>query len=209
MALNAAVEAARAGEFGRGFAVVAEEVRNLAQRSAAAAKETADKIKRSKDLADGGVQVTSVTSSSLNDITANAMKSSDVAREIATQSSEQAIAMEQLGTAVAELDQVTQQSSAVAEESAAAAEELAGHAKHLDDLVARLTSTVFGTAPRDGTVVRERPHRKEQSGRAQSRERTSTHSVSPVRKQKAANPKPIELTSEMMIPLDDGDFQGF
>ncbi|MBX7136544.1 MAG: hypothetical protein K1X83_01075 [Oligoflexia bacterium] len=144
LALNAAVEAARAGEAGKGFAVVAEEVRNLAQRSAVAAKDTAEKIRHSKTLAQEGVKATELVARSLDTINQNAMKSAELMKEIAASSNEQTTGVEQVNLAVTQLDKVTQQNSAAAEESAAASEELSAQATTLNEIVDGLTKVIHG-----------------------------------------------------------------
>ena len=139
LALNAAVEAARAGEAGAGFAVVADEVRSLAQRSAAAAKETADKIEAAIASSRKGSLSCAKVGESLTQI-ANKVSSTDaLVGEIATAAREQAQGIEQINTAITQMDQVTQSNSASAEESASAAEELDAQASSLKDMV--------GTAP--------------------------------------------------------------
>ena len=144
LALNAAVEAARAGESGKGFAVVADEVRNLAQRSAYAAKESSEKINQSKELADRGVRVTDDVAMALNEINKNAVKCADLMREIAAGSKEQTSGINQINSAVSDLEKVTQHSAAAAEESSAAAAELTTSASALDSIVARLAGLVHG-----------------------------------------------------------------
>ena len=135
LALNAAVEAARAGKYGKGFAVVAEEVRNLAARSAKAAKETADMIEASVRKVEDGTAMADKTAESLTEIVTAASKVTGLVAEITAASNEQAQGVAQINTGLGQVDRVTQQSTAHAEESAAAAEELAGQAKLLQDLV--------------------------------------------------------------------------
>lgn len=135
LALNAAVEAARAGEAGRGFAVVAEEVRNLAQRSAQAAKNTADMISESVKNADDGVKIASEVAKSFDLIAASAKNVNDLIAEIATASKEQSLGIDQINSAVAQMDKVTQQNAANSEESASAAEELSSQAEELQSMV--------------------------------------------------------------------------
>ena len=146
LALNAAVEAARAGEAGAGFAVVADEVRSLAQRSAAAAKETADKIEAAIANSRKGSLSCDKVRESLTQI-ANKVSSTDsLVGEIATAAREQAQGIEQLNTAITQMDQVTQSNSASAEESASAAEELEAQASSLKDMVGTLRQLVGGAA---------------------------------------------------------------
>ncbi len=136
LALNAAVEAARAGEAGKGFAVVAEEVRNLAARSAEAAKNTAEMIEESVKNAEGGVQISSNVAAILNDIMESAAKVSDFISDIAAASKEQATGLNQINTAVNEMDKVTQSNAAGSEESAAAAEQLSAQSESLGSIIA-------------------------------------------------------------------------
>ena len=136
LALNAAVEAARAGEAGAGFAVVAEEVRGLAQRCAAAAKETAVKIDDSVNKSEQGVQLSAQVAKSFHVIQEQILHLDQLVAEIATASSEQSQGIGQVTSAVAEMDKVTQANAASAEETAAASTELSGQAKNLNDTIA-------------------------------------------------------------------------
>ena len=137
LALNAAVEAARAGEAGKGFAVVAEEVRNLAQRSAEAAKNTADLINESVENAESGVSLNQEVLSNLEEVNAQVEKVSEVMGEIATASDQQSEGIDQINSGVEQLNQVTQQNAANAEESASAAEELSSQAAEMQSMVGR------------------------------------------------------------------------
>jgi methyl-accepting chemotaxis protein len=148
LALNAAVEAARAGEAGAGFAVVADEVRALAQRSALAARETADKIADSIAKSEHGVRVSGKVSASLDEIAAKARRMDELVREIATGSGEQSTGIAQVNTAVSQLDKVTQANAAAAEESASASEELSAQSIELRAAVARLVTIVSGASGR-------------------------------------------------------------
>ena len=120
LALNAAVEAARAGEQGRGFAVVATEVRNLAQRSAAAAKEITQLIKVSVEKVDAGTVLAEQAGKSMGDIISSIRQVSDIMDEISSASREQSDGISQVNTAVTQLDEVTQQNAALVEQAAAA-----------------------------------------------------------------------------------------
>ncbi len=122
LALNAAVEAARAGEQGRGFAVVAAEVRNLAQRSAAAAKEITALIDDSVDKVDIGAKQVDLAGATMNEIVSAVKRVTDIMSEIAAASNEQSAGIEQVNQAITQMDEVTQQNAALVEEAAAAAE---------------------------------------------------------------------------------------
>jgi methyl-accepting chemotaxis protein len=145
LALNAAVEAARAGEAGKGFAVVAEEVRNLAMRSAEAAKNTASMIEGSVNNAKNGVAISTEVARILQEITGAAGKVNTLLGEISAASSEQAQGIDQVNKAVGQMDKVTQSNAANAEESASASEELSAQAAQLNGVVNELIAMVRGT----------------------------------------------------------------
>ncbi|SFC62650.1 methyl-accepting chemotaxis protein [Massilia yuzhufengensis] len=135
LALNAAVEAARAGEQGRGFAVVASEVRNLAQRSAAAAKEIKGLIGDSVSRVEAGSRLVDQAGRTMEDVVASVKRVSDIIGEIAAASEEQRDGIEQVNQAIVQMDEVTQQNAALVEQAAAAAEAMREQAGGLAQLV--------------------------------------------------------------------------
>jgi methyl-accepting chemotaxis protein/carbonic anhydrase len=159
LALNAAVEAARAGEAGAGFAVVAEEVRNLAQRSAVAARETAAKIEDSVSKSEHGVRISGKVAESLQQIVEGARTMDSLVGEIATASQEQTQGIGQVNMAVSQMDKVTQGSASNAEETAAAAEELNAQALSLQESAANLQRMVGGAVTKNvgSTTPKVRP----------------------------------------------------
>ncbi|MRW89840.1 HAMP domain-containing protein [Duganella sp. FT80W] len=135
LALNAAVEAARAGEQGRGFAVVATEVRNLAQRSAAAAKDIKLLIGDSVEQVEAGSRLVDQAGATMGEVVASITRVADIMSEITAASQEQSAGIEQVNQAITQMDQVTQQNAALVEEAAAAAEAMQDQANGLSQLV--------------------------------------------------------------------------
>jgi methyl-accepting chemotaxis protein len=233
LALNAAVEAARAGDAGKGFAVVAEEVRNLAQRSAEAAKSTASLIEESQQNANNGVAVSNEVGGILAQIVESVQKLAQLIGEVSAASEEQSKGIEQIGTAVTQMDKLTQANAANAEESASASEELAAQAKELGDMVqvlvgivkgagARLASSSFAPAkalPRAAAPVASSAVRKSAPpARPAAKPRGDWSAVG---KGKAPSPKVNGHASlavaanghvvnpEQVIPMDDADLKDF
>lgn len=167
LALNAAVEAARAGEHGKGFAVVAEEVRNLAQRSATAAKDTAALIEDCLHKAEVGTKLSVECKDVLSGIVTNVKKVTDLINEISSASSEQAEGITQVGKAVNEMDKVTQQNAANAEETASASEEMSAQAQFLMDRI-KVLSGQLGSVSTTPDRTHKRPRKVNNSDQHRS-----------------------------------------
>ncbi|MCC6207481.1 MAG: hypothetical protein IT488_04955 [Gammaproteobacteria bacterium] len=169
LALNAAVEAARAGEQGRGFAVVAAEVRNLAQRSAASAKEIKTLIGDSVRKVDDGAHLVAQSGNTLEEIVSSVKKVTDIVAEIAAASQEQSAGIEQVNKAVMQMDEVTQQNAALVEQASAASRSMEEQAGMLSQMMAHFKvkgAPLLGHSPGMAHVSRpaQLPHKNENSG---------------------------------------------
>ena len=209
LALNAAVEAARAGEAGAGFAVVADEVRSLAQRSAAAAKETAEKIEAAIASSRKGSQCTARVGESLMQITEKVTATDALVGEIATAAREQAQGIEQINKAVGQMEKISQSNASSAEESASAAEQVDAQGKVLNDLVGWLQRLVgrdsIPESPSDPPAWGSRPAPTVVFYAQQDSKKPFRRSADPKPQISSSQPKP-------MLPGDqddDRDFRNF
>jgi methyl-accepting chemotaxis protein len=232
LALNAAVEAARAGEQGRGFAVVASEVRNLAGRSATAAKEIKDLIQDSvKKVSDGSLLVTQ-SGQTLEQIVISVKKVSDIVAEIAAASREQSLGIEQVGRAVMQMDELTQQNAALVEQATAASQGMTTEAGGLNEMMARydFTGVASGsngthyaalhasTSDTKGTdaATAKKATTTGASARAERRKPTRPWVTPPARSQSSAAPRPeAAVASVTRVPVradpgkDNSEWQEF
>jgi methyl-accepting chemotaxis protein len=200
LALNAAVEAARAGDAGKGFAVVAEEVRNLAMRSADAAKTTARLIEESVKSSDLGVQLNGQAAAHFNEITNRVNKVVEVMEEIAAASDNQSRGVSQINGAVDEMARVTQHNAATTEQSAAAAEELSSQAAAVQNLVRDFRTTSSGD---DSTPARAAPPVRSRNFAPSPRD-PAPLPKSASRLRASARPAPMAAASNAdFFPLDD------
>ena len=211
LALNAAVEAARAGEAGAGFAVVADEVRSLAQRSAAAAKETAEKIEAAIVSTQRGSKTCGNVGASLEEIVDKVTEADTLVAEIAAAAKEQAQGIRQVGDAMTLMDKVTQGNASSAEQTSSAAEELNAQARLLQDNVEQLRALIASTSKaedgRDAAPVRQLPRRAAEAGTASAL--TSGTRLDGRVAEVRRKPPHIVMPDDRLTDVEDANFRNF
>jgi methyl-accepting chemotaxis protein len=213
LALNTAVEAARAGEAGAGFAVVADEVRNLAMRAAEAARSTANLIEGTVKKVKEGENLLVQTNEDFCEVAEVAAKVGSLVDEIAVASNEQTKGLDQVNTAIREIDRVTQQTAASSEEAASASEELSAQAEYMKKFVDDLDHLVSGGGESDSGAGKS--WAKAKKGRPASRKAAPALVAPPAAKGAGNKPKAIaapasgKKTAKDVIPFDEDAFEDF
>ncbi len=205
LALNAAVEAARAGEHGRGFAVVAEEVRNLAKRSANAAKETASMIEDNVAKTNHGSDIVGKVAGALKDIVENSNKVAAIVSGIAEESARQAEGVDQVANAMSQMDEVVQQNASSAEGAASASEELASQAEVLKGMVGELKKLITGSAEYAAVVSTKLSGPERRAALKRAEPKISTKEL----EKETRKEGPKLLKPEEVIPFDDKEIRDF
>jgi methyl-accepting chemotaxis protein len=211
LALNASVEAARAGEQGRGFAVVASEVRNLASRSANAAKEIKDLIRDSVDKVQVGSELVNQSGATLEEIVAGVKKVGDIIAEISAASTEQSTGIDQVNQAVSTMDQMTQQNAALAEQTSAASQAMRDNAANMRELMAffKMGGGPAGRPVAAAKAVSATPTPASRPSVA-SRAAVVANTASAPRPRPAPVPKAAVRRSEVPLAADeDGEWEEF
>ena len=211
LALNASVEAARAGEQGRGFAVVASEVRNLASRSANAAREIKDLIRDSVDKVQAGSELVNQSGATLEEIVAGVKKVGDIIAEISAASTEQSTGIDQVNQAVSTMDQMTQQNAALAEQTSAASQAMRDNAANMRELMAffKMGGGPAGRPVASAKAVSATPTPASRPSAA-SRAAVVANTASAPKPRPAPMPKATARRSEVPLAADeDGEWEEF